>query len=51
MTNTISSVFTATTAGLTSGIDAYIGIAVVVIGALAALALASKFIPKKKKIV
>jgi len=51
MTNTISSVFTDVTSGLTDGINAYTGIAVAVIGTLAALALAGKFLPKKKKVI
>lgn len=51
MTNTVASVYDAVTTGLTAGINAYTGLAVAVIGTLAALALASKFLPKKKKIV
>lgn len=51
MTNTISTVFTTLTSGVTDAVDAYMGVAILIMAGLCALALGAKFIPKKKKIV
>lgn len=51
MTNTLSSIFTSVTTGFTSAVDGYVGIAVLCIGVLAGLALAAKFLPRKKKVI
>lgn len=50
MTNTISSIYTTVTTGFTQAVDGYVGIAVLVTVTLAGLALAAKFLPRKKKI-
>lgn len=51
MTNTISSIYTAATTGFTDAFNGYTALAVAAIGTLVGLALASKFLPRKKKIV
>lgn len=51
MTNTISSIYSATTSGFTSAIDGYLALGVLVTLSLVGFALASKFLPRKKKVV
>lgn len=51
MTNTLSSIHTAATAGIVSVVDGWTAIGIAIMLGLAGWAIASKFLPKKKKVV
>jgi hypothetical protein len=51
MTNTLSSVYSTVSTGITGVVDGWIGIGIAITLGLAAFALARKFVPQKKKVV
>ena len=51
MTNTLSSIYTTVSSGISNVVDGWVGIAVVITLALAGLAIARKFAPQKRKVV
>ena len=51
MTNTLSSIYTTVSSGISGVVDGWISIGVLITLALAGFALARKFAPQKKKVV
>lgn len=51
MTNTMDSVYTTLTTGLTGVVNGWTGLMLAIIATLAALAIGAKFMPRKKKVI
>lgn len=51
MTNTLATMYSSATTGITGAVDGFVAIGVLITLALAGFAVVAKFLPRKKKVV
>lgn len=51
MTNTVSTIYNGLTGNLVDTVDGLVGLSVLILGVLVVLAVVSRWVPKKKKVL